>query len=83
MKYFRNTRYTEAEIAEWFSGFIEAMLIMMLMLMMLIMKMTLMILPSDENENDYEYNVDDNAVGLWIYLSVILAGQIEFKSTLK
>ena len=50
---------------------------------MLIMKMTLMILTSDENENDYEYNVDDNAVGLWIYLSVILAGQIEFKSTLK
>ena len=77
MEYFRNTRYTEAEIAEWFSGFIEAMLIMM----MLIMKMTLMILTSDEN--DYEYNVDDNAVGLWIYLSVILAGQIEFKSTLK
>ena len=37
---------------------------------------------TDENENDYEYNVDDNAVGLWIYLSVILAGQIEFKSTL-
>ena len=70
MEYFRNTRYTEAEIAEWFSGFIEAMLIMMM-------------LTSDENENDYEYNVDDNAVGLWIYLSVILAGQIEFKSTLK
>ena len=69
MEYFRNTRYTEAEIAEWFSGFIEAMLIMMM-------------LTSDENENDYEYNVDDNAVGLWIYLSVILAGQIEFKSTL-
>ena len=43
----------------------------------------MMMLTSDENENDYEYNVDDNAVGLWIYLSVILAGQIEFKSTLK
>ena len=35
MKYFRNTRYTEAEIAEWFSGFIEAMRVIMILILMM------------------------------------------------